>query len=139
MVGSDGGSGHRAEQPFLALAALRDHDPEIVELRVKLTFEQNRQLEQQQEFDRVRQALQTELSFRAERLEARERDLASRFARFHEFLEYPFEDMHAEKSSGQLQKLSEQDRSVRQLLEAEAERVYEKFAATVTPLTTKWM
>lgn len=105
---------------------LRDHDPEIVALRVKLTFEQNRQLEQQQEFDRVRQALQTELSFRAERLEARERDLASRFARFHEFLEYPFEDMHAEKSSGQLQKLSEQDRSVRQLLEAEAERVYEK-------------
>lgn len=105
---------------------LRDHDPEIVALRAKLTFEQNRQFEQQQEFDRVRQALQTELEFRAERLAERERDLASRFARFHEFLEYPLEDVHAEKSSGQLQKLSEQDRSVRQLLEAEAERVYEK-------------
>lgn len=35
-------------------------------------------------------------------------------------------DVHAEKSSGQLQKLSEQDRQVRQLLEAEAERVYEQ-------------
>ena len=105
---------------------LRDHDPEIVALRAKLNIEQNRQFEQQQEFDRVRQALQTELEFRAERLAERERDLATRFARFHEFLEYPLEDVHAEKSSGQLQKLSEQDRSVRQLLEAEAERVYEK-------------
>lgn len=105
---------------------LRDHDPEIVAMRAKLTIEQNQRFEQQKEFDRVRQALQTELQLRAQRLEERERDLASRFARFHEFLEYPLENVHAEKSSGQLQKLSEQDRSVRQLLEAEAERVYEK-------------
>ncbi len=102
------------------------HDPEVVALRAKLTIEQNQRFEQQKEFDRVRQALQTELEFRQARLEERERDLASRFARFHEFLEYPLENVHAEKSSGQLQKLSEQDRSVRQLLEAEAERVYEK-------------
>ncbi len=103
-----------------------DHDPEVVALRAKLTIEQNRRLEQQKEFDRIRQVLQAELEFREERLSERERDLASRFARFHEFLEYPVENVHAEKSSGQLQKLSEQDRSVRQLLEAEAERVYEK-------------
>jgi len=105
---------------------LRDHDPEIVALRAKLTFEQKQRFAQQKEFDRVRLALQTELQFRAERLAERERDLASRFARFHEFLEYPLENVHAQKSSGQLQKLSEQDRSVRQLLDAEAERVYEK-------------
>ena len=77
-------------------------------------------------FDRARLSLQTELEFRQERLEERERDLATRFASFHEFLEYPLVDVHAEKSSGQLQKLSQQDRSVRQLLETEAERVYEK-------------
>jgi hypothetical protein len=71
-------------------------------------------------------ALQSDLGFREERLQERERDLASRFARFHEFLEYPVEDVHAKKSSGELQKLTEQDRSVRKLLEAEAERVYEK-------------
>ena len=105
---------------------LRDQDPEIVALRAKLTFEQKQRFEQQKEFERVRLALQTELQFRAERLEERERDLASRFARFHEFLEYPLENVHAQKSTGQLQKLSEQDRTVRQLLEAEAERVYEK-------------
>lgn len=105
---------------------LRDQDPEIVALRAKLTFEQKQRFEQQKEFERVRLALQTELQFRAERLEERERDLASRFARFHEFLEYPLENLHAEKTTGQLQKLSDQDRSVRQLLEAEAERVYEK-------------
>ncbi len=105
---------------------LRDQDPEIVALRAKLTLEQKQRFEQQKEFERVRLALQTELQFRAERLEERERDLASRFARFHEFLEYPLENVHAQKSTGQLQKLSEQDRTVRQLLEAEAERVYEK-------------
>ncbi|MBC7966665.1 MAG: hypothetical protein H7Z17_12175 [Fuerstia sp.] len=78
---------------------LRDHDPEVVALRAKLTIEQNRRLEQQKEFDRIRQALQAELEFREERLSERERDLASRFARFHEFLEYPVENVHAEKSS----------------------------------------
>ena len=103
-----------------------DLDPEVVALRAKLTTEQHQRFEQQKEFDRVRQALKTELAFRAERLEERERDLASRFARFHEFMEYPLENVHAQKTSGQLQKLSDQDRSVRQLLEAEAERVYEK-------------
>ncbi len=82
--------------------------------------------EQQEEFDRIRLTLQSDLDFREERLQERERDLASRFARFHEFLEYPVEDVHAKKSSGDLQKLTEQDRSVRKLLETEAERVYEK-------------
>lgn len=101
-------------------------DAEVVALRAKVSSEQNHLFEQQEEFDRIRQTLQSELEFREERLQERERDLTSRFARFHEFLEYPVEDVHAEKSSGELQKLTEHDRSVRKLLEAEAERVYEK-------------
>ena len=95
-------------------------------MRAKVSNEQKQLFEQQEEFDRIRQTLQSELEFREERLQERERDLATRFARFHEFLEYPIEDVHAERSSGELQKLTEQDRSVRKLLEAEAERVYEK-------------
>lgn len=101
-------------------------DAEVIALRAKISSEQQKLTGQQEEFDRVRLALQSDLGFREERLQERERDLASRFARFHEFLEYPVEDVHAKKSSGDLQKLTEQDRSVRKLLESEAERVYEK-------------
>ena len=101
-------------------------DAEIVALRAIISSEQKQLFEQQEEFGRIRLTLQSDLEFREERLQERERDLASRFARFHEFLEYPVEDVHAEKTSGELQKLTEQDRSVRKLLEAEAERVYEK-------------
>ena len=54
---------------------LHDHDPKIVALRENLTVAQHQQLEQQQEFERVQQALQTELQFRAERLAEKERDL----------------------------------------------------------------
>jgi len=103
-----------------------DLDAEVYTLRTTLASEQKRLAEQLEEFDRVRLSLQTELQFRQERLEERERNLTTRFAQFHEFLEYPLVDVHTDKSSGQLQKLSAQDRSVRQLLEVEAERVYEK-------------
>lgn len=101
-------------------------EQEMLALRAKIAREQQQLLEQHEEFDRIRLTLQSDLDFREERLQERERDQASRFARYHEFLEYPVEDVHAEKSSGELQKLTEQDRSVRKLLEAEAERVYEK-------------
>lgn len=101
-------------------------DAEANSLRTTLASEQKRFAEQQAEFHRERLSLQTALEYQQERLEERERDLATRYARFHEFLEYPLVDVHAGKSSGQLQKLSQQDRSVRQLLETEAERVYEK-------------
>ncbi len=103
-----------------------DVDQEMLALRAKISREQQQLFEQQEEFDRIRLTLKCDLDFREERLQERERDLASRFAKFHEFLEYPAENVHAEKSSGELQKLTEQDRSVRKLLEAEAERVYEK-------------
>ena len=101
-------------------------DAEVTALRRALFNEQKQLAAQQDEFDRIRLTLQTELEFREERLQERERDLASRFAKYHEFLEYPVEDVHVAKSSGELQKLTEQDRNVRKLLEAEAERVYEK-------------
>ena len=101
-------------------------DAEIVAVQAKILAEKKQLFEQQDEFDRIRLTLQSDLEFREERLQERERDLASRFAKFHEFLEYPAENVHAEKSSGELQKLTGQDRSVRKLLEAEAERVYEK-------------
>ena len=101
-------------------------DSDVAASRAKLSSDQLQLRARLEEFERVRQSLQTEIGFRADRLEERERDLASRMTRFHEFLEYPLMDVHAEKSSGQLQKLSEQDRQVRQLLETEAERVYEQ-------------
>ncbi len=104
----------------------REVDADLVDLRAKVSSEQKQLFERQEEFGRIRLTLQSDLKFREERLQEREGDLASRFARFHEFLEYPVEDVHAEKTSGELQKLTEQDRSVRKLLEAEAERVYEK-------------
>lgn len=106
-----------------------DPDAELNTLRTTLASEQKRLAEQQEEFQRVRLSLQTVLEFHQERLEERERDLATRSVRFHEFLEYPLVDVHAEKSSGQLQKLSQQDRSVRQLLETEADEIYEKIGS----------
>lgn len=95
-------------------------------IRDKILRDQQALEEQKEAFDRVRLNLQVDIEAREGRLNERERDLASRFIRFHEFLEYPLEDVHADKTSGQLQKLSEYDRAVQKLLEAEAERVYEK-------------
>lgn len=83
-------------------------------------------LRQSTERQELEAALLRDLQERTEDLEAREQQLASRLARFQEFIEYPAEDMHAGRSSQDLQTLSEQDRAVRRLMETEAERVYEK-------------
>jgi len=103
-----------------------EEDPEVTALRAKLAATQTRMNEQTETFEKARSALLTDLYTKTQRLDERERDLVNRFARFHEFLEYPTEDVHAEHVSGELQRLSEKDRQVRELLEAEAERVYEK-------------
>jgi hypothetical protein len=101
-------------------------DPEVAMLRNQLSEDQTRRQQQTEVFEKARMELLTVLETRTQRLDERERDLVAKFARFHEFLEYPAEDLHTSKVSGELQKLSEQDREVHKLLEAEAERVYEK-------------
>ncbi len=103
-----------------------DEDPEVTALRAKLAATRVRMDEQTETFEKARSLLLVDLSSRSQRLDERERDLVTRFARFHEFLEYPTEDVHAEQVSGELQRLSENDRAVRQILDVEAERVYEK-------------
>lgn len=103
-----------------------DEDPEVTALRANLAATRQKMDEQTEAFEKARSLLLADLSARTQRLDERERDLVNRFARFHEFLEYPTEDVHAEQVSGDLQRLSENDRAVRQILEVEAERVYEK-------------
>ena len=103
-----------------------DEDPEVTALRAKLAATREKMHEQTETFEKARSLLLADLSSRTQRLDERERDLVNRFARFHEFLEYPTEDVHAEQVSGDLQRLSENDRAVRQILDVEAERVYEK-------------
>jgi len=103
-----------------------DEAPEISAMRLRLAEKSSRLQEQAETLDLAKTALLDELNIRTQRLDERERNLASRLVRFHEFLEYPIEDIHAERESGQLQQLSEKDRRVRELLENEAERVYEK-------------
>lgn len=101
-------------------------DAELENLRQRCR-EQLAELERQStERQELQAALLRDLQERTEDLEAREQDLASRLARFQEFIEYPVEDVHAGRGSQALQTLSEQDRAVRRLLETEAERVYEK-------------
>jgi hypothetical protein len=103
-----------------------DEDPEVAAIRAKLTAGYLKNQEQAEAFEKARTLLLSDLENRTHRLDERERSLVTRFARFQEFLEYPIEDVHAERVSGALQKLSDQDRQVREILEAEAERVYEK-------------
>ena len=81
--------------------------------------------QRQHEFEQWRDAALSDLQSQQELLTSRERDLAQRFVRHQEVLEYPVEP---EPWSDQRDtaKLSEQDRQVREILEAEAERVYEK-------------
>ena len=105
---------------------LNEADPGVATLRNRLSDDQARQQQQTEAFEKARALLLTEMESRTKRLDERERDLVAKFSRFHEFLEYPAEDLHVSKATGELQKLSEQDRKVHQLLEAEAERVYEK-------------
>jgi hypothetical protein len=104
----------------------RDEAPEIAAMRQSLVERNAGLREQIESFELSKTALLDELNARTKRLDDRERGLVNRFVRFHEFLEYPVEDLHAERESGVLQQLSEQDRKVRTLLEKEAERVYEK-------------
>ena len=101
-------------------------DPEVAMLRTRLAEDEARRQQEAEAFEKARTSLLSVLETRTQRLDERERDLVARFSRFHEFLEYPAEDLHAPKATGELQKLSEQDRQVHKLLEAEAERVYEK-------------
>ncbi len=116
--------------PAGAALFLRSHvvppDSELQRLRSEAE-QTNLLLKQQSEAAEAERAeLLREVEVRAGDLARREQDLAARFARFHEFLEYPTEDQHAGKNAEELHQLTEQDRLVRKLLEAEAERVYEK-------------
>ncbi|MFM7057504.1 MAG: hypothetical protein ACKO2P_11345 [Planctomycetota bacterium] len=111
---------------FRRLRAALPTDAELEGLRQRCR-EQLTELEQQSvERQELQAAVLRDLQARTEDLEAREQQLASRLARFQEFIEYPVEDVHAGRSSQALQTLSEQDRAVRRLVETEAERVYEK-------------
>lgn len=101
-------------------------DSEVQRLRADAE-QQRLQLKQLSDTAEAERAeLLKEVEIRAGDLARREQDLAARFARFHEFMEYPTEDRHSGKSAEELHQLTEQDRQVRKLLEAEAERVYEK-------------
>ncbi|MEN9554013.1 MAG: hypothetical protein RLZZ232_299 [Planctomycetota bacterium] len=101
-------------------------DSELQAWRGKLQQQQHDLLQRQDELDQLRQTLQMEFERRENDLVQREQHLATRFARFHEFLEYPDTDSGTAENADQLRRLGEQDREVRKLLEAEAERVYEK-------------
>ena len=73
------------------------------------------------------QSAQTEIfEEQAERIEERNRDLLERSAIFQEFSEYPQEQ---DVASDGMSRMSEADRRVNEMLEAEAERVYEKIRA----------
>lgn len=101
-------------------------DVQLEQLRERCR-QQLTELEQEAtERQELHAALLRDFESRTQDLEAREHQLTGRLARFQEFLEYPTEDLHAGLSPQDLQALSEQDRAVRQLLETEAERVYEK-------------
>ncbi len=92
--------------------------------------DQARQITQQkEEFELLRQQVGRQLEEETTRLEHRQRELAGRFIRFHEFMEYPHADADRHLSESGVTRLSEQDRQVTQILEAEARRVYEKIRA----------
>ncbi|MEO2017550.1 MAG: hypothetical protein ABGZ53_24620 [Fuerstiella sp.] len=82
--------------------------------------------DERSEFDAWRQAETEELQAFASRLGDRERALAEQAVRFQEFIEYPTPQTTATNDVQTTLRLSEADRKVQTLLEAEAERVYEK-------------
>lgn len=118
-----------ASVPLLVSAFRRgvpaDDHPQVQQARREA--EQHGQLYQQllQDLEETRAAVASGLQQRADELQQREQQLSARFARFHEFLEYPASDLHAGLTADDLEQLGAQDREVRQLLEREAERVYE--------------
>lgn len=119
-----------ATVPLLSVALRRripaDDHPQVQQSRS--AAEQQRQQYQQalQSLEETRAEVAAALQQRADDLQQREQQLSSRFARFHEFLEYPVNDLHTGLTADNLEQLGVQDRAVRQLLEQEAERVYEK-------------
>lgn len=84
---------------------------------------------QQEEFEEIRSQAGQLLASQSERIRDREQQLAQRLTKFHEFLEFPAENAHQNLSPEEIIRLSEQDREVHKILEAEAERVYEKIRA----------
>lgn len=101
-------------------------DSEVQRLRTEAQQQQLQLHQLSVAAEAERAELLREVEIRAGDLARREQDLAAKFARFHEFMEYPTEDVHSGKNPEDLYQLTEQDRQVRKLLEAEAERVYEK-------------
>ena len=91
-----------------------------------LAAEQQLLREQYAAFEELRSRSAVVFDEQSRRLQQRERELAKRLGRLHEFLEYPVDDPHAALSSDELIRLSDHDREVNRLLESEAERVYEK-------------
>ncbi len=82
------------------------------------------------EFEEIRSQAGQLLASQSERIRDREQQLAQRLTKFHEFLEFPAENYsHQTLSPEEVIRLSEQDREVHRILEAEAERVYEKIRA----------
>lgn len=79
-----------------------------------------------QEIEEWREEIQQALTEQGRQVEQRHRELDQRMLRFREFLEYP-QDTSEDIAS--LTELSEKDREVNRLLEAEAARVYEKIRA----------
>ncbi|MCA9063655.1 MAG: DUF4200 domain-containing protein, partial [Planctomycetaceae bacterium] len=90
--------------------------------------------QREQAFETAREEISAELNAQAERLKQRSANLTARFVRFHEFMEYPGHDESDDLTisppdHARLIDLAEKDRQVHAILEAEAERVYEKLRA----------
>ncbi len=104
-------------------------DLAVAEAREKLQQEHQQLRERQEEFDELRGRSTELLHEQTRRLQERERNLAERLAQFHEVLEYPLPHAVQDRTSDELVRLSEFDREVTRILEAEAECVYEKIRA----------
>ncbi|MEZ6040284.1 MAG: hypothetical protein R3C20_07245 [Planctomycetaceae bacterium] len=88
----------------------------------------NALLREREEFEVLRASTADGFNQLSDRLAERERDLATRMARFQEIMEYPdkSEQVFSEADMASISQLSEKDKQVNRILEAEAERVYEK-------------
>ena len=85
------------------------------------------ELEKQQEtFEDLRVRTAAEFESLTSRLEDRERDLAQRLVQYQEILNYPKQSDNLFTDDAQAIQLTEKDQKTNRLLEAEAERVYEK-------------
>lgn len=77
--------------------------------------------EERLEFEKWQQMQTAAFEVQSDRIEERSRDLLQRFARWQEFAEYPQQAIGEPAPH----RLTEQDQQVAEILEAEAERVYE--------------